>query len=99
MVRVLTILALSVLPLPASAAECTCRALGRDFVVGTTICLSTPSGARLATCDMMVNNTTWRFSASPCVAASLDQAQSQPTESVAAEPQGTGEYTLALTQP
>jgi hypothetical protein len=50
-------------------ADCTCRFGGRDFELGTTVCLPTPAGSRLATCDMVVNNTSWRFSAAPCPAA------------------------------
>lgn len=48
------------------AAECTCRAGGRDHEVGRTLCLSTPQGFRLATCGMVMNNTSWRFSDTPC---------------------------------
>ena len=54
----------------AAAADCTCRAQGRDFDLGRSICLNTPGGFRLATCDMVLNNTSWRISATPCVVAS-----------------------------
>ena len=60
----------------AAAADCTCRALGRDFDLGRSICLKTPTGFRLATCDMVLNNTSWRVSSTPCVVASAtDEAQ------------------------
>ena len=54
---------------PEAAADCTCRALGRDFDLGRSICLNTPAGFRLATCDMVLNNTSWRVSSTPCVVA------------------------------
>lgn len=50
----------------AGAAECTCRARGQDHAIGTTLCLSTGGGQRLATCGMLLNNTTWEFSSTPC---------------------------------
>ena len=52
---------------PPAAADCTCRALGRDFELGRVVCLSTPNGPRLATCGMVLNNTSWRISDTPCV--------------------------------
>lgn len=52
-----------------AVADCTCRAGGRDFDLGASACLTTPSGARLATCDMVLNNTSWRISGTPCVSA------------------------------
>jgi hypothetical protein len=53
-------------PLPA-AADCTCRALGRDFELGRSACLATPNGPRYATCGMVLNNTSWRISDTPCL--------------------------------
>jgi hypothetical protein len=46
---------------PAAASECTCRAQGRLFELGQTTCLTTPKGPRLATCGMVLNNTSWKF--------------------------------------
>jgi hypothetical protein len=51
----------------AAAADCTCRAMNRDFELGRSICLHTPQGARLATCGMVLNNTSWKISSTPCV--------------------------------
>jgi hypothetical protein len=45
---------------------CTCRAQGRDFLVGEMVCLSTAFGARLATCSMALNNTSWDVGEAPC---------------------------------
>ena len=52
--------------LSSAAADCTCRAQGRDFQLGQTVCLTTPNGARLATCGMVLNNSSWQFSDAPC---------------------------------
>src|SRR5215216_3707570 len=65
---------------PPAAADCTCRALGQDFELGRVVCLSTPNGPRLATCGMVLNNTSWRLSDTPCVSAhgNVERA-SEPT--------------------
>ena len=59
----------------ALAAECTCRAGGRDYEVGRTVCLAVPEGHRLAICGMVMNNTSWRFSDTPCVGARRQPGQ------------------------
>ncbi|MBX6425699.1 MAG: hypothetical protein IRZ09_07235 [Variibacter sp.] len=46
--------------------DCTCRAAGRNFQLGASVCLPAPEGPRLATCEMVLNNTSWRFSSTPC---------------------------------
>ena len=52
---------------PAGAdPKCTCRAHGRQFELGQTVCLMTPKGGRLATCGLVLNNTSWRVSDTPC---------------------------------
>ena len=66
-------------PLPA-AADCTCRALGRDFELGRSACLSTPNGPRYATCGMVLNNTSWRISDTPCI---LDQREPEHVSALA----------------
>ncbi len=52
-------------------ADCTCRALGRVFEQGQAVCLSTPSGPRIATCGMVLNNSAWEFSQAPCVSSQV----------------------------
>lgn len=59
-------LALLLLACGAAAADCTCRAQGRDYYHDQRICLSTPSGPRLATCGMDQNVASWIFSNQPC---------------------------------
>jgi hypothetical protein len=65
--------------LPAAAAECTCRALGRSFELGEAACLSTPKGLRLATCVMVLNNTSWEFSDTPCVSSGRSKTRTADT--------------------
>ena len=68
--RAFVILAFAIDALISAAAadpDCTCRARGRDFVLGQSVCLATPSGARIATCAMVLNNTSWQFTETPCV--------------------------------
>jgi hypothetical protein len=50
----------------ATADAGTCRAQGRHYELGQTACLNTPNGPRLATCAMVVNNSSWKFSDTPC---------------------------------
>jgi hypothetical protein len=66
-------------------ADCTCRALGRDFELGRSICLATPGGSRLATCGLVLNNTSWSISSTPCVVSSLAPVGSGDQRSVRIE--------------
>jgi len=47
---------------------------GRDFTLGQSVCLATPTGARIATCAMVLNNTSWQFTETPCVVSNLRPA-------------------------
>jgi hypothetical protein len=69
--------------LATAAADCTCRANGRNYQLGQTACLSTPQGFRLATCGMVLNNTSWRISSDGCVAAEADTSSAQLPPAVA----------------
>lgn len=55
----------------SAAADCTCRAQGRQFEQGQTACLATPKGPRLATCGMVLNNSSWEFSEAPCTVSGV----------------------------
>ncbi len=57
--------------LSSAAADCTCRAQGREFQLGERACLTTPNGARLATCGMVLNNSSWQFSETPCTVSAV----------------------------
>ena len=68
--RAFVILALAIDALISAAAadpDCTCRSQGRDYKLGASVCLSSPKGPRIATCGMVLNNTSWQFSDMPCV--------------------------------
>ncbi len=60
----------------AARAEslCTCRARDRSFELGQTVCLQTPNGPRMAVCVMVLNNTSWQISQTPCVGAGVQPA-------------------------
>jgi hypothetical protein len=76
------ILAIVLAPLAASAEEmpvlhrvqapahnpldCYCRAQGKMFAVGESICLRTSQGPRVAECQMVTNVTSWGISERPC---------------------------------
>ena len=60
---------LHALPEPVQVHDpmnCFCRAHGRTFAVGETACLRTSEGPRVAECGMVLNNTSWQFTARPC---------------------------------
>lgn len=47
-------------------ADCFCRAQGRMFAYGESVCLRTPEGPRLAQCQMETNVTSWTITERPC---------------------------------
>jgi hypothetical protein len=64
---------------PASA-DCTCRGRGGiEAFLGETVCLPTSSGTRLARCEMVLNNPSWKFLDKPCPQASLDRLSNVQT--------------------
>jgi len=64
-------LAFLLLACAAAAADCTCRAQGRDYHHDQRICLMTPSGPRMAICGMDQNVASWIFSSEPCAVSTL----------------------------
>lgn len=50
----------------ALAIDCTCRYRGEDYQIGEQVCLKGPDGPSVATCGMTLNNTSWKFTKSPC---------------------------------
>jgi len=65
--------------LSSAAADCTCRAQGREFQLGERACLTSPKGARLATCGMVLNNSSWEFSETPCTVSAVSPPE-QPRQ-------------------
>lgn len=46
---------------------CRCKFSGQDYKLGQHVCMSTPVGTVLARCDLMLNNTSWVPTNTPCV--------------------------------
>lgn len=46
--------------------ECTCRALGRLYALGSQVCLSGVNGTQLFRCGMDLNVTSWQSMSKPC---------------------------------
>ena len=60
--------------------DCTCRSQGRDYKLGASVCLPSPKGPRIATCGMVLNNTSWQFSDTPCVVSNAADPSQQIAE-------------------
>ena len=59
----------------ASAGEnCTCRGNGQDVAEGETVCLKTASGMKMARCERVLNNTSWKMLEEECPLARLPQS-------------------------
>ena len=76
----LALLALIALTGASPAADCTCRSQGRDYELGKSVCLQSPKGARIATCGIVLNNTSWQFSDTPCVISEAPADMPAPRE-------------------
>ncbi|PVB63665.1 hypothetical protein DCO57_02475 [Labrenzia sp. 011] len=61
----------------AQTVSCTCRYKGQDYSLGESICLNGSDGSRMATCSMVLNNTSWQFSNAPCPVTRLQPAGSK----------------------
>jgi hypothetical protein len=46
--------------------NCFCRAQGRMFAEGESVCLKTAEGPRIAECQMVTNVMSWGITAKPC---------------------------------
>ncbi|WP_421849096.1 hypothetical protein [Oricola sp.] len=65
--KLLAIASLAVAPVSAHAGEdCTCRGNGKDVAEGQTICLKTAAGPKLARCERVLNNTSWKILDTDC---------------------------------
>ncbi|MBY8915592.1 hypothetical protein KUG85_01385 [Nitratireductor sp. L1-7-SE] len=62
----------------ASAAECQCRANGSAFRQGETTCLALPDGPRLARCEMVLNNSSWKILDQACLQTSKHLERENP---------------------
>jgi hypothetical protein len=80
-----TTIAVAALASPASA-DCTCRGPGVVAQHGQTVCLKTPAGYRLARCEMVLNNSSWKFLTETCPEASLQSERDFAATSAASRP-------------
>ena len=64
----------------AQTVSCTCRYKGEKYGIGESICLKSPEGLRMATCGMVLNNTSWQFSDAPCPLTQLRQSNGSALE-------------------
>ena len=79
--RTLVLLALLIDALLSAAPadpNCICRARGKEFELGQSTCLPSPKGPRIATCGMVLNNTSWQFTETPCTVSLVPQALPEP---------------------
>jgi hypothetical protein len=74
----------------AQDVSCTCRYKGEKYGIGESICLKSPTGLRMATCEMVLNNTSWQISNAPCP---LTQNQSPATDGLDAQKSGSFQQT------
>ncbi|MCB1499485.1 MAG: hypothetical protein KDK07_06795 [Bauldia sp.] len=60
----------ALVPASMAAADCTCRARdGVSLRLGETVCLNTANGPRLARCEMVLNNSSWKVTEEDCPTA------------------------------
>ena len=52
--------------LPSGDTACTCRAKNIVASEGEVVCLQTANGGRIARCEKVLNNTSWRFLPGRC---------------------------------
>jgi hypothetical protein len=79
--RALVLLALIIDALLSAASadpNCICHARGKEFELGQSTCLASPKGPRIATCGMVLNNTSWQFTDTPCVISSAPAGTAEP---------------------
>jgi hypothetical protein len=69
--RVLLVFALTVLAPVGALAEhrCQCLYQGKEFDQGALVCIRVDGTARLARCDMLLNNSSWTFLKTGCPTA------------------------------
>lgn len=59
----------------SAAPQCACRAAGQSYAMGTCTCIDRPGvGPEFACCEMVLNNTSWRFTGKSCPVANTEPA-------------------------
>jgi len=54
------------------AIPCRCRFQGTAYRLGDTVCMNTPLGVQFARCDLILNNTSWIPTGTPCTMSRLN---------------------------
>jgi hypothetical protein len=63
---------LCIVPHAAQAgSQCACRHADGKTPLGQTACIRTPNGPQMATCEMVLNNTSWKLTDRLCPSAGL----------------------------
>ncbi|MCR4269207.1 hypothetical protein, partial [Nitratireductor sp. ZSWI3] len=73
-----------------AAADCLCRANGTAYEQGQLACIRMPGGPRLARCEKVLNNSSWRVLDQAC-----QQMSSRPEPSRAAAALSTAPHPLS----
>ncbi len=63
-----------------AAADCHCRAIGVVVNEGETVCISTPTGRKLARCEKSQNVSSWRFLEGICPSADMTLPEHAPVD-------------------
>ena len=48
-------------PAAAATPDCKCRYFGQFYNLGERVCIKTPDGLRVARCELMLNNSSWKI--------------------------------------
>ncbi len=66
-IALLGLIGAAALSFPANAGpKCVCRANGTTFEEGQIACIRLPSGNKLARCEKVLNNTSWKMLGDGC---------------------------------
>ena len=58
---------------------CRCRFQGQEYRLGEEVCMSTHTGIVLTRCDLLLNNTSWIPTGTPCTISRLHTLPTAPT--------------------
>lgn len=84
----------------AQNVSCTCRYQGEDYGIGESICLKSSGGMKMATCSMVLNNTSWKFSNAPCPLSQLTPDAVKQVENSKPQPStGPGHHVTTPVSP
>ncbi|MEQ9327011.1 MAG: hypothetical protein RJQ21_06920 [Rhodospirillales bacterium] len=67
--------------------NCTCRYAGADFGLGACTCITISGKSKLACCDMVMNNTSWKFGEGTCPVSQAPEQETDTAGKAGARPQ------------